>query len=66
MKNFDFSWDNSQKLDHKKISYQNIHLGTNRFVVDKLTGTQIFGWDYKGILIDDTFISMKVLQLQND
>ncbi|GLJ15117.1 hypothetical protein SUGI_0247190 [Cryptomeria japonica] len=53
-----------QRLDHRKISYEELAAATGGFNDANLLGTGSFGSVYKGILIDGTFIAVKVLNLQ--
>eukprot|EP00253_Pinus_taeda_P012806 PITA_12806 len=55
-----------QKLEHPRISYQELHIATNGFDKANLLGTGRFGSIYKGILNDGTPVAVKVFQLQND
>ncbi|GLJ15119.1 hypothetical protein SUGI_0247210 [Cryptomeria japonica] len=53
-----------QRLEHTKISYEELAAATGGFNDANLLGTGSFGPVYKGILIDGTFIAVKVLNLQ--
>jgi LRR receptor-like serine/threonine-protein kinase FLS2 len=55
-----------QKLEHRRISYQELQIATNGFVETNLLGTSSFGSVYKGILSDGALVVVKVLQLKND
>eukprot|EP00253_Pinus_taeda_P010753 PITA_10753 len=65
-KNFDSSQAILQRLEHKRISYQELHMATNGFVEANLLGTGNFGSVYKGILIDGTLVAVKVFHLLKD
>jgi len=64
MQSFDFSQTILQKLENKRISFQELHIATRGFT--NLFGSSSFGSVYKGILSDGTLVPVKVLQLQND
>eukprot|EP00253_Pinus_taeda_P007212 PITA_07212 len=55
-----------QKVEHPRISYQELHIATNGFDKANLLGTGSFGSVYKGILNDGTPVAVKVFKLQND
>eukprot|EP00253_Pinus_taeda_P015029 PITA_15029 len=64
--NFDSSQAILQRLEHKRISYQELHIATNGFAEANLLGTGNFGSVYKGILIDGTLVAVKVFHLLKD
>eukprot|EP00253_Pinus_taeda_P014467 PITA_14467 len=64
--NFDSSQAILQRLEHKRISYQELHIATNGFAEANLLGTGNFGSVYKGILIDGTLVAIKVFHLLKD
>eukprot|EP00253_Pinus_taeda_P011215 PITA_11215 len=66
VQNFDSSESIFQKLEHKRISFQELHIATNGFTRSNLLGSSSFGSVYKGILSDGTIVAVKVFQLQND
>eukprot|EP00253_Pinus_taeda_P029017 PITA_29017 len=66
MQNFDSSQAILQRLEHKRISYQELHIATNGFAETNLLGTGNFGSVYKGILSDGTLVAVKVFQLLKD
>eukprot|EP00253_Pinus_taeda_P017531 PITA_17531 len=63
---FDSSESIFQRLEHKRISFQELHIATNGFSRSNLLGSSSFGSVYKGILSDGTIVAVKVFQLQND
>jgi LRR receptor-like serine/threonine-protein kinase FLS2 len=65
-KNIDYSRNNSLNVRHQRISYQEIHIATNRFAETNLLGAGNSKSVYKGILRDGTLVAVKVFQLQND
>ena len=60
MQKFDSSQSIFQKLEHKRISYQELYVATNGFSKANLLGTWSFGLVYKGIMSDDTLVAIKV------
>lgn len=56
----------SYKLEHQRISYQELSRATNGFIEANLLGKGSFGSVYKGILSDGKPIAVKVFNLQND
>ena len=66
IQNIDFSLAIFQKLEHPRISYQELHIETNGFSEANLLGTGSFGSVCKAILSDDTLVAIKVFQLQNE
>ncbi|CAI8593468.1 unnamed protein product [Vicia faba] len=49
-----------------KVSYQDLHRGTNGFSTENLIGSGSFGSVYKGnLLSEDSVVAVKVLNLQN-
>eukprot|EP00253_Pinus_taeda_P012879 PITA_12879 len=66
VQNFDSSQAILQRLEHKRISYQELHIATNGFAEANLLGTGNFGSVYKGILIDGTLVAVKVFHLLKD
>jgi LRR receptor-like serine/threonine-protein kinase FLS2 len=66
IQNFDSSQAIFQKLEHKRISFQELHIATNGFTETNLLGSSSTGSVYKGILSDGTLVAVKVFQLQND
>eukprot|EP00253_Pinus_taeda_P008856 PITA_08856 len=55
-----------ERLEHKRLSYQELHIATNGFAEANLLGTGNFGSVYKGILIDGTLVAVKVFHLLKD
>eukprot|EP00253_Pinus_taeda_P015661 PITA_15661 len=66
VQNFDSSQAILQRLEHKRISYQELHIATNGFAEANLLGTGNFGSVYRGILIDGTLVAVKVFHLLKD
>ena len=66
MQNFDSSQVIFQNFEHRRISYQELHIATNGFTEANLLGTGSVGLVYKGILNDGTHVAVKVFQLQNE
>jgi hypothetical protein len=66
MQNFDSSQVIFQNFEHRRISYQELHIATNGFAEANLLGAGNFGLVYKGILSDGTLVAVKVFQLQKD
>ena len=66
MQKFDSSQSIFQKLEHKRISYQELHVATNGFSKANLLGTRSFASVYKGIMSDDTLVAIKVFELQKE
>jgi len=60
MQNFGFSQVIFQKLEHQRISYEELHMETNVFIESNLLRTRNFGLVYKGILRDGTLVVVKV------
>eukprot|EP00253_Pinus_taeda_P006563 PITA_06563 len=55
-----------QKLEHQRISYQELMGATNGFIEANLLGKGNIGSVYKGILSDGTLVAIKVFNLQSD
>eukprot|EP00253_Pinus_taeda_P035401 PITA_35401 len=66
VQNIDSSQAILQRLEHKRISYQELHIATNGFAEANLLGTGNFGLVYKGILIDGTLVAVKFFHLLKD
>eukprot|EP00253_Pinus_taeda_P007242 PITA_07242 len=66
VQNIDSSQAILQRLEHKRISYQELHIATNGFAEANLLGTGNFGSVYRGILIDGTLVAVKVFHLLKD
>jgi len=61
MQNFGFSQVIFQKLEHQRISYEELHMTTSRFIKSNSLGTESFGLVYKEILRDGALVGVKVL-----
>ncbi|XP_057841513.2 brassinosteroid LRR receptor kinase [Cryptomeria japonica] len=55
-----------QKVEHPRISYEELLEATNRFHKSNLLATNSFGSVYKGILADGTPVAVKVLNLMHE
>jgi len=66
MQDFDSSHSILQKIEHKRISYQDLQIETNGLAEANMLGVGNFGLVYKGILRYDTLVAVKVFHLQKD
>jgi serine/threonine protein kinase len=55
-----------QKVEHRRISYQELARATHGFIETNLLGSSSTRSVYRGILSDGTLVAVKVLQFQND
>ncbi|KAH9307535.1 hypothetical protein KI387_035446 [Taxus chinensis] len=55
-----------EKVEHPRISYEELVTATNTFSESNLLATSSIGSVYKGILTDGTQIAVKVLNLMNE
>ena len=65
VKKFGFSETIFQKLEHQRISFQELHIKTMGFTQAKVLVSRSFGSVYKGILSDGTLF-VEVLKLQDN
>eukprot|EP00253_Pinus_taeda_P001201 PITA_01201 len=64
--NFSFRRAIFQKVEHRRISYQELARATNGFSEANLLGSGSYGSVYKGVLSDGTLLAVKVFNLQTD